>query len=52
MALLEVDEQERMHITLMTEALGIAGFNKRRSDAIHYIMGTPTHDGPRGAYEL
>lgn len=38
-----IDEQERIHVAAMLEAMKISKFNEKRGDRMYYIGGTPTH---------
>jgi len=46
-----IDEQERMHVALLQDALTDAGFDPDLGDELHYIAGTDVHAGEGAASE-
>ncbi len=46
-----IDEQERIHTELMTQALQVAEYDRPAGDRIFYTLGTPSHGGSGGTSE-
>lgn len=46
-----VDEQERMHVKVMGDALELAGFDTTKGDELNYIAGSEAHTGEGASSE-